>query len=48
MLGRLGHRFISPAARQPGSILRQSLEKELIKVSASPEWVETEERFFGR
>ncbi len=35
-------------ALPPGSTLRQSLDEALIKVTASPEWVETEERFFGR
>ena len=35
-------------ALPPGSALRLPLDEALIKVTASPEWVGTEERFFGR
>lgn len=35
-------------ALPPGSPLRQSLDEALIEVTGSPEWVGTEERFFGR
>ena len=35
-------------ALPPGSRLRQPIDEALIKVTASPEWVSVEERFFGR